>query len=121
MAGMDLTPQILDSAELTAAWVQGCQLIMNDPDRDAGDRADAACALVHFVTHGEHDGRRGSIPTTLPAELHETWRLAFSDRDGDDRLPAIAAIYQHLGEADQAREGEEILRRELGERAAGVE
>lgn len=118
MAGMDLTPQILDSPELTAAWVEGSQRIMSDPDRDAGARADAACALLHFLTHGDHDGRRGSIPTTLPAELHDTWQTAFSDRDGAERLPAALAIYQHYANAALADDGDEILRRELDERAA---
>lgn len=112
---MDLTPQILDSPERLAAWVEDSQRVMRDPAQDAGDRADAACALAHLLTHGKHDGRRGSIPTTVSAELHETWQLAFSDRDGDERLPAALAIYHHVVDADDAAEGDEILRRELAD------
>lgn len=114
IAGMDLTPQILDDADLTAAWVEGSQRILHDEHRDAAERADAGCALLHLATIGEHDGHRGSIPATLPDQLHETWHLAFSDADGVDRLAAVTTLYQHVTQALLAEEGDQILRRELG-------
>lgn len=114
MAGMDLTEQILNSPELNADWVQGKQRIMDDVHRDAAARADAGCALLHYATHGEHDGARGSIPSSLPPGLHYTWDVAFSDRDGEDRLPAVFALYRHISGTIQARQGEQILRREFG-------
>lgn len=113
---MELTQQILDDRDLLNAWVQGCQRILFDPDRETSERVHVGCSLAFVVTLDESEDvpELGTMPASLPPELRDAWTTAFSDRDPEDRLPAVIKVYDGLGKAALTREGTEILRREFG-------
>lgn len=115
MAGMDITPQILDDPDLMGAYVQGSQRILFDEARATGERVHAGCVLLFLATLDGHEGvpKWGTMPASLGPALHEAWATAFSDVEDEERLPAVIAVYEGLADAELARQGGEILRREL--------
>lgn len=116
MAGMEITTQILDDPDLMSAYVEGSQRILFDEHREVDERIHAGCSLVFLATLDADDGvpAWGTVPPSLPHELREAWAMAFSDHDEQLRVAAVLDVYDGLAQAALAREGEEILRRELG-------
>ena len=99
MVCMERTAQMLD------AWIEKSQPLL-DEGRDLHGRVEAGCVLVLHAALSDDAAppTAGTVPSGMPAMLHEPWSTAFDgDRADDERLLAVMYLYGTFTPAALAR------------------